>query len=111
MVTPIGNKLPLGSPLNWKIFPTPQLSAVVSGWVSNAPHCPGVLLLVKLGGQIRVGSSVSVTVTVNVQEAVLPPPSVATSTTVLTPTGKDDPLANPLNKLMVDPQLSEVVPA
>jgi hypothetical protein len=53
------------------------------------------------------GSSVSVIVTVKLQVAVFPAPSVTTNVLVVTPTGKAAPLASPAVCVVVAPvQLS-----
>ena len=56
---------------------------------------PAALLTVILDGQVIVGSSVSVTVTVKLQVAVLAEASVTWKVLVVVPTGKADPLDNP----------------
>jgi hypothetical protein len=52
-------------------------------------------------GQITTGGWISVTVTTIVQRRVLPAASVAWNTTLLLPTGKLDPLTNPLMRVDV----------
>jgi hypothetical protein len=49
------------------------------------------VLTVRLPGQVITGGSVSLTVTVNEQDAVFPAPSVAVAVTVVTPFGKLEP--------------------
>jgi hypothetical protein len=49
---------------------------------------PGFGVTSILGGQVIEGASVSVTVMVNMQEAVLPEASVAVAVTVVVPSGK-----------------------
>src|SRR5258708_7364015 len=56
-----------------------------------------------------VGGWVSRTVTVNVQTLVLPLLSVAVLVTVVTPTGKAEPLAGTLTRLVTLPQVSLAV--
>ena len=64
-----------------------QLSVVVgAGNDTFAPHAPGSLSTTMSAGQTIVGSSVSFTVTVKAQLAVLPDASVAVQFTAVTPT-------------------------
>jgi len=53
--------------------------------VTTAEHCPGSVDLVMFCGHVMVGFSVSLTVTVKEQVAVLPDVSVATQLTVVVP--------------------------
>jgi hypothetical protein len=71
----------------------PQLSAAVAvpKLTLAAEHWPGSVLTVTSGGHEIVGGSVSLTVTVNEQEAVLPAASVAVQATVVVPFGKVEP--------------------
>ena len=66
-----------------------------------------------LGGICREGGIVSVTVTVKLQDAELPAPSVAVCVTVVEPIGKAEPLAGPAMRVMVGgrPELSVAVGA
>jgi hypothetical protein len=58
-------------------------------------------------GQVTTGAVISFTVTLKEQVLVLPDASVAINTIVVTPTGKEDPLAGPEVRAMVVPvQLS-----
>src|SRR5205085_5650958 len=59
-------------------------------------------------GQLTIGFSVSLTVTVNVQEAVLPAASVAVELTDVVPTGKVEPDAG-LETIVTPGQLSVAV--
>ena len=59
--------------------------------MTTAEHCPGSVDLVMFCGHVMVGFSVSVTVTVKLQLAVLPEASVAVQLTVVVPTGKVEP--------------------
>ena len=70
-----------------------QLSLTVgSGKLTNAPLLPGSLKPLMSAGQVITGGSVSFTVTVNEQGAlVLPAASVAVHVTVVVPTGKKLP--------------------
>jgi hypothetical protein len=69
---------------------------------------PIVTLVVTLAGQAMVGACTSETVTVNVHALVVPTASVAVHVTVVTPLGKDDPLAG-TQALVTPGQLSEGV--
>ncbi len=64
--------------LNSVVFPEPSQATVKS-----------------LGGVTQVGSSVSFTVTLKLQVAVFPAPSVTTNVLVVVPTGNSSPLASP----------------
>ena len=55
-------------------------------------------------GQVIVGAWLSVTVTVNVQEAVWPFEAVTTKVFVVTPTGNAAPLAKPVVCAVVAPE-------
>jgi hypothetical protein len=54
-------------------------------------HWPASVLFVIFAGQVSVGFSLSVTVTLNAQLALRPPPSVAVQITVFAPTAKLEP--------------------
>src|SRR5687767_5863427 len=86
---------------------TPQLSDVVAVPIEipEAEQIPASALTVISEGQVIVGSSASVTVTVCVQVAVFPPASVTVHVTVVTPVGKTAG-ASLVKETMV--QLSEV---
>jgi hypothetical protein len=106
-VTPLGKLLPLASPAVWFSVAPAQLSLKFTEYVTIAAHWPGSLLTTTLAGQLIVGASVSFTVTVNEQVAVLPEPSVTTKAFAVTPLGKLLPLASPAVWFSVDPvQLS-----
>ena len=63
-----------------------QLSSnVMAGMVTLAEHEPGELFAVWLSGQLTVGASLSVTVTVNEQLAMSEAPSVTVRVMVVTP--------------------------
>ena len=64
-------------------------------YVTAAPQIPGVLFTETLAGHVMVGNSVSVTVTVKEQVAVLALASVTLKVLVVIPTGKVAPLAKP----------------
>lgn len=70
--------LALGKPVWLLVIETTlQLSvAVASGMVTNAAQEPESVLVITGAGQVITGACVSVTVTLNEQEAVLPLPSV-----------------------------------
>ena len=63
------------------------------------PHWPASALTTMLLGQVITGNSVSFTVTVKVQLVVLPQASVAEQFTVVTPTGKTEPLVGVQTKV------------
>src|SRR5688572_8014425 len=65
-----------------------QLSLTPALKFTTAPHIPGSLVTNILAGQVTTGSSVSLTVTVNVQLEVLPAASMAVTVTMVSPTGK-----------------------
>ena len=69
-----------------------------------AAHWPGSLLTTTLAGQVIVGISVSLTVTVKEHVAVLPEPSVTVKLLEVVPEGKLDPLANPAVCAKVEPE-------
>ncbi len=98
---PTGWNAPLAKPLIWTFDKMPQLSAAVGGlYVTTAPQSPGSLFFIRLAGQVMVGNCVSFTVTENEQVRVLLLPSTARQVTELVPTGKKEPLAPPLNKVL-----------
>ena len=76
--------------------------------MNTAPHALGSLFTVALAGQVIAGAWLSLTVTLNEQEAVLPEASVTRKLLVVVPIGKVDPLARPVSWATVCPgQLSE----
>ena len=70
-----------------------QLSVAVALYSTAALHTPWSLPTLMLAGQVITGNSSSLTVTVNVQAAVLPAASVAVAVTVVAPTANALPLA------------------
>ena len=71
------------------------MSVEVLVYVTTAPHTPASLLTVIGALQVIVGSSVSFTVTLKLQVAVLPLASVTTNVLVVVPIGNTDPDASP----------------
>src|SRR6266850_2211510 len=72
---------------------TPQLSPVtgVPSTTLVTLHRPGSALTVTADGQLMLGASVSLTVTVKLQLELLPDASVAVHTTLVVPFGKLNP--------------------
>jgi hypothetical protein len=106
-VTPVGKLLPLDKPVVWLSVDPVQLSLKLTEYVTIAAHWPGSVLTLTFAGQVIEGASLSLTVTVNEQVAVLPDPSVTTNVFAVTPLGKLLPLASPAVWLSVAPaQLS-----
>ena len=68
-----------------------QLSSAVGEKLTTAEHCPGSLLTEIGFGQFKLGGWLSMTVTVNEQEAVRPFVPVAVQVTVVVPTLKVEP--------------------
>jgi len=64
-----------------------------------------LLVVTMLAGQLAVGGSLSVTVTVKLHVAVRPEASVAVQLTVVVPTGKSPPEAG-LQRIVAPEQLS-----
>ena len=88
---------------------TEQLSVAVTEKMTLLRlHWPASAVRTRLDGQVRTGFCVSVTVTENVQELVLPEASVAVLVTVVTPIGKVDPDKR-LETRLVTEQLSVAV--
>lgn len=91
VVTPVGKVEPEAGvqaaekPIQLSLAVTDQLTLALL-------HCPASVLPVMFPGQVMVGSSVSLIVTVKVQALVLPLASVAVHVTVETPLGKVEPL-------------------
>jgi hypothetical protein len=85
VVVPNGNVLPDGG-LQATVTPG-QLSVAVAVNVTADPHSAPVIG----AGQVMVGGSVSLTVTVKVHMPTLPAASVAEQVTVVVPTGKAEP--------------------
>src|SRR5688572_6375658 len=96
VVTPTGKAAPLVNPPICVVSAPGQLS-VPTGVVklTTALHRPASLVARMSAGQLIVGGSLSLTVTVKLQVAVLPAASVSRTTLVVTPTGKAAPLVNP----------------
>jgi hypothetical protein len=73
-----------------------------------AKHWPELVLTVTLAGHVIDGAWLSWTVTVKLQVAVLPDPSVTLNVFVVTPTGNAAPLGSPAVCVSIGPvQLSE----
>jgi hypothetical protein len=73
--------------------------------LTTRAQVPGAVLVTMLGGQVIAGGSASLTVTVKVQQALLPLLSVAQQVTGVVPLGKVEPLGG--MQLVVTPgQLS-----
>ncbi len=76
--------------------------------VTAAPHWFGAFPTVTFAGQVTVGFCVSLTVTVNEHEPVLPDASVAVHVTEVVPCGKNEPDGG--EHVTVEPgQLSDAV--
>ena len=86
-----------------------QLSVAVTSNVAFAPQTPKSVLILRGVGHVITGNSLSFTVTVKEHFAVFPEASVAVKTFVVEPTGKTEPLCNPLVKATVALQLSIAV--
>jgi hypothetical protein len=98
VVVPFGNELPLAKPAVCDVVAPTQLS-VPAGveYVTKVLQRPGEVCTLILLGQEIAGAILSVTVTVNEQEAVAPTASVTTKVLVVTPLGKEAPLAKPVD--------------
>ncbi len=94
-VVPEGKLDPLAKPAVCAKLDPAQLSLKLTEYVTIAAHWPGSLLTTTLAGQVMVGISVSLTVTVKEQVAVLPEPSVTVKLLAVVPEGKLEPLAKP----------------
>jgi DNA-binding transcriptional regulator of glucitol operon len=106
---PFGNAEPLAKPLV-RATVAPQLSVAVGVVnVATAVQSPASVFRLIGVGQVSAGFSLSVTVTVNEQDAELLEASVAVKTTVFVPFGKAEPLAKPLVRVTVALQLSVAV--
>ena len=111
VVTPAGKLEPLAKPLSKIVETIAQLSAAVGlEYITTALHTPLVIVPVALilAGQVIVGATLSVTVTVKEQVLVLPAPSVAFHTTMLLPLGKLEPLARPLIRVTAGAGLEQL---
>ena len=71
------------------------MSALPTEYVTTAEQRPVSVLTTILAGQEIVGSSLSLTVTVKEQKAVLPLASVTVKLLVVVPFGKAEPLGRP----------------
>src|SRR5438105_4960119 len=87
-----------------------QLSVAVGANVTTALHRPRAVLVTILPGQAITGFSVSLTVTVKLQLAVLLDVPVAVQLTVLVPFAKVDPLGG-VQAILTPGQLSVAVGA
>jgi hypothetical protein len=95
-VVPTGKAAPLARPAVWVVVALGQLSTPVGAVkVTTFEQRPGSLVPVMLPGQVIVGASVSVTVTVKLQEAEFPELSETVKVLNVVPTGKAAPLARP----------------
>ena len=70
-----------------------QLSLTEGVKATICSHAPGALLVTMLAGQVTTGTSVSLTVMLKLQVAVLPAASVTVQVTALVPLAKAEPLA------------------
>src|SRR5206468_1088010 len=86
----------------------PQLSVAVAAKVTLLVQVPAEALTLMLAGQVIAGASVSLTVTVKLQVALLPWPSSAPQFTVVGPRAKLLPLAG-VQVTVAVPQLSVAV--
>ena len=99
-MTPSGNDDPDGG-TQLTLAPG-QLSITVGGEKFTAgEHCPADAVTVTFAGQTSAMRSKSLTVTVNEQVAVRPPPSVATQVTVVIPIAKLEPLGGEQTTLKI----------
>jgi len=87
--TPFANRDPLGGA--HVMLAPPQLSLAVAANVATASQLPGAMNNSCAAGHVIAGFSWSCTVTVKLQRFVLPPASVATQVTVVTPAAKIAP--------------------
>ena len=106
VVTPTGKANPLGGLLVTLV--TAQLSPVLTLKVALLTHKPGAALTVRFAAQVMDGGWLSITVTVKLHVLELPLLSRAVLVTVVTPTGKANPLGGLLVTL-VTAQLSPVL--
>jgi len=108
VVTPTGKAEPLGGTLT-RFVTLPQASVAVTLKVTLVVGWPGAATIDTFAGHVIIGGWVSRTVTVKVHVLVLPLLSVAVLVTVVTPTGKAEPLAGTLTRFVTLPQASEAV--
>jgi hypothetical protein len=106
IVVPRGKAKPLAGTL--EMFGAGQLSVAVTAKVTLLVQTPGAALTVRFAGHVIAGGCASFTVTVKVHWLLLPLLSRAVLVTVVTPTGKANPLAGVLETL-VTVQLSFAV--
>src|SRR6266566_9556240 len=110
----MGKKLSAGTPLRAIVTEQLSLASAIPKTASlmNAPHdvAPGPVAIVTAGGAVIFGGVSSITMTLCVAEAVLPPPSVATYVMTVVPMGKKLPTGTPA-RVIVTEQLSFVVAA
>ena len=95
VVEPTTKADPLAPPAVCPTVCPGQLSADVTVKFTTAEQSPASLLTVIFAGQLMVGFSLSLTVTLKEQVAVFPEASVTTKVFVVDPTGKVMPLAIP----------------
>jgi len=107
LVTPSGNVDPDGG--TQLTLDPGQLSITVGAEkFTTGEHCPADAVTVTLDGQKTAMRSMSLTVTVNEQVVVRPPPSVATHVTVVVPIAKLEPLGGEQTTLKIG-QLSAAI--
>ena len=107
VVVPTGNVEPLDKPVKFDV--KLQLSEADTVKLTTALQFPGVLPTEIGIGQVTVGFSVSLTVTVKLHCAELLEGSIAVKTFVVVPTWNVEPLAKPLVNETVAEQLSVAV--
>ena len=88
---PLAKLLPLA---RLQLTATPgQLSVPIAEKLTIRLHWPGAVFVMIFAGQVTTGTSVSLTMMLKLQVAVLPAASVAVQVTVLVPLAKVEPLA------------------
>src|SRR5437763_1378322 len=96
VVMPLGKVAPLARPALWVTTAPGQLSLLLTLKVTLLLlHWPMSVFPTMLAGQLMVGFSVSLMVTVKLHAAVLPLASVTRNLLVVMPLGKVAPLARP----------------
>ena len=101
---PGANFVPLAGPVTNIVVGFGQLSEKrFTAWNTTAPHMSGSVNFEMLFGQVIEGFSTSFTVTVKEQLVIKPVMSVTFHCTVVTPTGKVEPLGRPCNSCNVQP--------
>src|SRR5260370_995062 len=83
------------APILYTVLATPQLSVGVATKATLAEHSLASLGATMLAGQLGLGFSVSLTVTLKLQSVWLPAASVTRKVLMVVPTGKVAPLARP----------------